>query len=53
MRQTAGKTKMAVQTAERILSAYDVPLPDGTTVRLWVISEADRSATAILLSSEY
>jgi hypothetical protein len=33
----------------RILSAY--PLKDGT--RIWIITEADRSSTTILLPSEY
>jgi hypothetical protein len=33
----------------RLLSAY--PLANGTT--LWVITEADRSATTLLLPSEY
>lgn len=39
----------AVRTGERILSAYE--LPDGT--RVWVITEADRSVTTILLPEEY
>lgn len=39
----------AVADDLRILSAYR--LQDG--VRIWVITEADRSATTILLPSEY
>ena len=39
----------ALCTGERILSAYQ--LADGQ--RLWVITEADRSATTILLPGEY
>jgi hypothetical protein len=39
----------AITEQERILSAY--PLPDGT--RIWVITEADRSSTCILLPEEY
>lgn len=39
----------AVLHAERILSAYR--LPDGT--RIWVITEADRSSTCLLLPEEY
>jgi hypothetical protein len=39
----------AVDRGERILSAY--ALSDGT--RLWVITEADRSATTLLLPEEY
>lgn len=39
----------AVQDGTRILSAYT--LTDGT--RLWIITEADRSATTLLLPEEY
>ena len=39
----------AVIQGERVLSAYT--LKDG--VRLWIITEADRAATTILLPSEY
>lgn len=39
----------AVENRARLLSAYT--LPDGT--RVWLITEADRSVTTILLPSEY
>lgn len=39
----------AVAHGERILSAYDVP--GGR--RVWIITEADRSATTSLLPEEY
>jgi hypothetical protein len=39
----------AVATQTRILSAYH--LKDGT--KIWIITEADRSSTCILLPSEY
>ena len=39
----------AVQDGTRLLSAY--ALPDGTKV--WIITEADRTATTILLPDEY
>jgi hypothetical protein len=39
----------AVQRGERILSAYST----ANGLRFWVITEADRSATTILLPSEY
>jgi hypothetical protein len=39
----------AITEQERILSGYR--LPDGT--RIWVITEADRSSTCILLPEEY
>ena len=41
--------EQAVREDLRIFSAYD--LPGGE--RLWIITEAERSATTILLSSEY
>lgn len=40
---------LACETGERILSAYR--LQEGT--KLWIITEADRSSTCILLPEEY
>jgi len=40
----------AVLDGSRVFSAY--LLPDGET-KIWVITEADRSATTLLLPSEY
>ncbi|MCB8980590.1 MAG: plasmid related protein [Ardenticatenaceae bacterium] len=42
----------AVKEGYRILSAYTVPAGDETE-RIWIITEADRSATTVLLPSEY
>ncbi len=39
----------AVRESTRVFSAYE--LRDGT--RIWIITEADRSATTILLPEEY
>ena len=39
----------ALQDGSRIFSAYQV----AETVKFWVITEADRSATTILLPEEY
>jgi len=39
----------ALLAGDRLLSAY--ALPDGT--RVWVITEADRSATTLLLPEDY
>ena len=39
----------ALTSGERLLSAY--VLPDAT--RVWIITEADRSATTLLLPSDY
>ena len=43
----------AVKEGLRILSAYDVPVGDGQTERIWIITESDRSSTVILLPAEY
>jgi hypothetical protein len=39
----------ALMTGERIFSTYHI----NTGVKLWVITEADRSSTCILLPEEY
>ena len=43
------ENERALQEGDRLLSAYS--LSDGT--RLWIITEADRSATTLLLPAEY
>lgn len=40
---------LAVSRGERLLSAYHT----SKGVKLWIITEADRSATTVLLPSEY
>ena len=47
------QNNQAVHEGLRILSAYDVPVAGGETERIWIISEADRSATTVLLPAEY
>ncbi|CAJ2795043.1 hypothetical protein [Burkholderia pseudomallei] len=42
--------ELALLNGKRLLSSYD--LPDGQN-KVWVITEADRSVTTILLSQEY
>jgi len=42
-----------VKEGFRILSAYNVPVGGGESERIWIISEADRSITTILLTQEY
>ena len=46
---------LALQNGARVLSAYDLPSSGGRAPggRLWIITEADRSATTVLLPSEY
>lgn len=48
----------ALRYGSRILSSYEVMTPmniEGTTepVKIWIITEADRSVTTMLLPSEY
>jgi hypothetical protein len=40
---------LAVQQRLRILSAYNI----GEDTRIWIITEADRSATTVLLPEDY
>jgi hypothetical protein len=42
------QNEMALRDGYRIFSSYEVP-----TGRVWVITEADRSVTTILLPEEY
>ena len=42
----------AIRDQTRILSAYQVG-HDGKSEKLWVLTEADRSVTTLLLPSEY
>ncbi len=48
-RADAAENELSLREGLRLLSAY--ALPDGT--RLWIITEADRSATTLLLPDEY
>ncbi len=43
------ENEFAITHGNRILSSYTI----GTLVRVWIITEADRSSTTILLPSEY
>ncbi len=43
------QNELALQHGSRLLSAYATRLDE----KLWVITEADRSATTLLLPSEY
>jgi len=49
----ARQNNTAVKEGYRILSAYEVTTENEETERVWIITEADRSATTILLASEY
>lgn len=45
----AEQNELALREGYRILSAYTL----STGVKIWIITEADRSATTILLPDEY
>ncbi len=47
--EDARENEYALNRGFRVLSSY--PLPGGE--RVWIITEADRSATTLLLPSEY
>lgn len=48
--EDANLNNEAVKEGTRILSSYVLP---HTKVKVWIITEADRSATTFLLPSEY
>ena len=41
----------ALRLSKRLFSSYDTPMSDEP--RLWIITEADRSVTTLLLPSDY
>jgi hypothetical protein len=47
--EDAAENNLSVRQGYRILSAYTL----NSGVKIWIITEADRSATTILLPSEY
>ena len=46
--EDARENELSVQKGFRVLSAYDI-----AGQRIWIITESDRSATTLLLPSEY
>lgn len=49
------RNDIAVKTGERLFSSYNIPkyLCIGYADKIWIIMEADRSATTILFPHEY
>ena len=45
--------RRALLEEARLLSAYNVTMDSGREVRIWIITEADRSSTTFLLPHEY
>jgi hypothetical protein len=48
-KEDARENERSVKHGYRVLSSYDV----GDSQRVWVITEADRSSTCVLLPEEY
>lgn len=48
-KEDARENEWSVKHGYRVLSSYDV----GDSQRVWVITEADRSSTCVLLPEEY
>lgn len=48
--EDAQENELSLREGYRILSSYKLPR---TGVKLWIITEADRSATTLLLPDEY
>lgn len=51
-KEDARENELSVKNGYRILSAYELH-PTGVGREVWIITEADRSVTTILLPSEY
>lgn len=50
-----GLNERSLEDGTRLLSVYKLPqrVPGACPVKLWIITEADRSATTLLLPDEY
>ena len=48
--EDAAENELSVREGYRILSAYDLPDEGG---RIWIMTEADRSATTLMRPDEY
>jgi hypothetical protein len=48
--EDAGENELSVREGFRIISSYPMGEADE---RIWIITEADRSSTSILVRSEY
>jgi hypothetical protein len=51
--QDRAANEQALQEGHRLLSAYCIHRPPHPPFRLWIITEADRSTTTLLLPEEY
>ncbi|MEJ7816068.1 MAG: hypothetical protein WKF53_12915 [Rubrobacter sp.] len=46
------ENELSVRHGYRILSSYEIN-PRGASLKVWIITEADRSSTCLLLPEEY
>jgi len=51
-KEDAAENELSLKEGYRILSAYEVETKTGA-IKIWIITEADRSVTTILLPEEY
>lgn len=51
--EDAASNDQALLNGFQVLSAYECTAPGGEPVRVYVITEADRSSTTVLFPSEY
>jgi hypothetical protein len=57
--EDAQTNEEALQIGGRLFSVYVLPVPDGgdsaawAPIKIWIITEADRSVTTLLLPAEY
>ena len=49
----AAENELSLKQGFRLLSAYPIDPADPSKGNIWIITEADRSATTFLLPSEY
>jgi len=49
--EDARENALSLRAGFRLVSSY--PVGDDPAARVWIITEADRSATCLLLPSEY
>jgi hypothetical protein len=51
--EDVAENELALSHGFRLLSSYELTHPNGDPLKVWVITEADRSATTMLLPEEY
>ena len=53
-KEDAAENELSLKEGYRLLSAYEIQTNENhKTIKIWIITEADRSVTTILLPEEY